>query len=298
MSDTWGISGPLFIAFYLGVIAVVLIGTLLHRRSLFSGPASPDTSQLTPRQLAYLNGGGENAVASSLAWLHGHGTVSVDASGIASRTGGIPIGATSLDAAVMQESGTGLRVKSLQAAPRISAALDELRDGLTRDGLLVAPETRRSARTGTIILIGLILLGIWRAIDGSANGKPIGFLVAAIVGASIAAALLLLARPRRTRAGDKILGQVRQANAHLHTRNHPSWGTYGPDSSALAVGLYGGAVLWSIDPLLAGQTGLSRQAYPSTDSGASYVGGGDSGGSSGGGDGGGGGGCGGGGCGG
>ncbi|MBB5870393.1 uncharacterized protein (TIGR04222 family) [Allocatelliglobosispora scoriae] len=294
MSDTWGISGPLFITFYVGVLVLVVLGTIVHRRFAFAGRDDGDPARLTPQHIAFLNGGADNAIATSLAWLHGHNAITVDASGVAQRSGGVPMGATNLDAAIMQETSAGLRARSLLNTPRVRAALDEIGAGLERDGLLIPAEARRSVRTGVYLLVGLILLGIWRAIDGVANERPIGFLVAAMVVAAVVTLLFLLVRPTRTRAGSKILYQVRRENLHLHNRNRPAYDTYGPDNSALAVGLFGGAALWSISPSLAGHAGIPRQT--GSDGGSSYVGGDSGSGDSGGGGDSGGSGCGGGGC--
>ena len=57
MPDTWGISGPLFLAFYLATIVVVLLFTVSHRRRIFNGDKPGAQMDLPPAQLGFLRDG-------------------------------------------------------------------------------------------------------------------------------------------------------------------------------------------------------------------------------------------------
>ncbi|MDG4814310.1 TIGR04222 domain-containing membrane protein [Micromonospora sp. WMMD956] len=295
--DTWGIPGPTFLGFYLLAGLVVVIGAILHRQRVLAGPPNVRKRKLGPQQVAYLNGGDQLAVWTSLGGLRGTGVVGVRADRRLAVGGPLPAGVTPLDRAVHHAANQGLYARELGRDRWVAQALDQLRQGLEQQGLALTAAQRHAARRGSYLLFGLVVLGLFRIVAGLSNNRPVGFLVVAVIPLAIASALIARV-PRRTRAADRALHELRRKNVHLAPAAGPAYATYGAAGAAMGVALFGTATLWAMDPGFAEQAEIQRQALAGT--GSSWVGGGGSSGSSsscsGGSSCGGGGGCGGGGC--
>ncbi len=294
MPDTWGISGPLFLAFYLATIVVVLLFTLSHRRRIFKGDKPGAQTDLPPAQLGFLRDGPVRAIQTSLTWLRRNEAISIGELGRFSRRGGAPVGASDVDSAVLMAVGSDRTVIQIQRDTGVRAALERVQRDLENRGLLLTQDDRESARKGVWVLLLLLGLGIWRFIAGVSNDKPVLYLFLTLTALAVITIVMLAHRPRLTRAGQELIAAKTREFEHLKPSYRPSWNTYDPAMTAVAVGLFGTALLWEADPLLAAHTAAINQravAASSSTTGCSV--GGDSGG---GGDGGGGGGCGGGGC--
>src|SRR6185312_13681604 len=66
MGETWGISGPTFLLFYVVLAVVVLIASIRGRRAVtrVGGPEPVTAIRTRPHDVAYLNGGAELALVS------------------------------------------------------------------------------------------------------------------------------------------------------------------------------------------------------------------------------------------
>jgi uncharacterized protein (TIGR04222 family) len=300
--DTWGISGPTFLAYFLAAAALVVIGSILHRARVFAGRRDANRRRPTSEEAAYLNGGPRLAGYAALAGLRNADAIGLGPDGSLVQTGPLPAGSTALDQAIHHAAGNRVRPRALRDQHWVAAALADLRDRLERAGLAVTDEQRRAARTGPLLLLALGAVGVTRAFAGVANGRPVGFLVLAIAALAAIALVQLFRVPASTRAGRETLRSLRADNRYLSPGGHPSYATYGAASAALGVALFGTASLYAMDPAFASAAEVQRNFAGGGDGGASVWGGGATagagcGGSScGGGGGGGGGGCGGGGC--
>ncbi|MET8361497.1 TIGR04222 domain-containing membrane protein [Micromonospora sp. NPDC005171] len=299
--DTWGISGPTFLRYYLLAAAVVLAFAVYHRIRLAAGTGTVLTAEpLGPQQVAYLNGGPQLAVHAALGGLRGSGAVGVRPDRRLATSGPAPSGLTPLEQAIHWAAHRHARVRDLPQDERVRVALHQIRYGLEQRGLLTDDAQRRRARLWTGILAALLGLGVLRLFSGLFNGRPVGYLLLTLVPLLIIT-LVLRRAPVLTRAGRAALRGARREHTHLAPASAPAYATYGAAGAAMGVALYGTATLWALDPGFAEQAEIQRQAA----SGSGWTGGSD--GSSGGGDssggdggsscgGGGGGGCGGGGC--
>ncbi|WP_433529029.1 TIGR04222 domain-containing membrane protein [Micromonospora sp. CA-263727] len=298
--DTWGVPSRTFLIFYLVAAVVLVTGVLMHRRALLSGRSAPTADQIGPQQVAYLNGGEDLAVWSSVSSLRSQGAIGVKSTGELTADGPLPSGATPLDRAVHYAAGQHHTARQLRQTEWVARALTELRDGLARHGLLVSPERRAALRLGSLFLATLLALGVARIAAGLANGRPVWYLVFIVCGLAVVTAVLFLRVPRRTRSADVAIRSLRQRSRHLAPASNPAYAVYGASGLAMAVALYGTASLWAMDPTFAQQAEIQRQAMTAGGTGTtSSCGGGSSAGASDGGGGcggGGGGGCGGGGC--
>ncbi len=293
--DTWGIAGPTFLTGYLVAAAALLILATLHRRALLGGAPEALSARMGPQQAAYLNGGPRLALYSSLAGLRGAGVIgSGGTTGRLVTTGPKPLGLTPLDNAVYDAAHRHTSTREVGADPAVRGALERLRSGLEEAGWAVPDARRTGVRMWGLAALFLVGVGLVRFFDGLGNGRPVGYLVLALLAMAGVAVYLVVRVPVPTRAGRAAVRRLRAEQAHLAPANSPALATYGAAGAAMGVALFGGAALWAMDPAFAAEAEIQRQAAGSGYAGSSTgCGGGTSGGGS---SCGGGGGCGGGGC--
>lgn len=289
MTDTWAISGPAFLWAFIGVATLIVMGAAAHRRRVLAGGTDVQLERLTPAEVAYLAEGPSRAAYATLATLNRAGLVQFEENGRMRRTGGIQAGASALEAAVAHAAGDGERASLVHHHPSVRSALAQIESDLLRRGLLVSTQRRSAARLGAWMVLLLFAFGVVRLIAGISAGRPVMYLVLALI--ALAVAFFALHRvPRLTNAAKAALASLRRRHHYFEAKSRPAWQTYDPVMTGLAVGLFGTALLWDSNPELADAAELRHAA--GYQGGASYVDG--TGSSDSGGDGGGG--CGGGGC--
>jgi uncharacterized protein (TIGR04222 family) len=296
--DTWGISGAAFIKGYVFAAVAALLLALLLRQWARRG--RPSVRELHPYELAYLAGGGGRAIAAAVAALRMDGAIEPAEHGKLRVTGQAPAAQSPLDQAILSEIEQDASLNRLRLRYSVRQAVDGLEDGLVRDGLISGPDERMRARLAVAPLLVVGGVGVARLVAGMSNGKPVGFLLMALIGVGVATLILLFRPVRITRAGETALRLARRDSGHLNPAMAPAWPTYGATGAALGVALFGTAALLSFDPDFASETGVVGYLglASSSGSGGFWSGGGSgyAGSCSGASSGGGGGGCGGGGC--
>jgi uncharacterized protein (TIGR04222 family) len=294
-ADTWGISGPQFLVLY-GIVAGAVLALAVAGRVLAGRADAPSLTAGEPRpsDIAYLAGGARLAVYSSLGALRAAGAVEAAPGEKITVTGLPPAGASDLDRAVHAAATRGARTSAIRWDDTVEAALKATEQRLIDAGALRSERERWRQRWGSLALFLVGCLGVARIAAGSANHKPILYVVLATV-AVFGFSRILWFVPRTTRLGKRTLARLRREHTYLRPGQAASWTTYGATGAAMGVALFGTAALWEADPVFAQQANITRQAatsssgYTSSDSSGSSCGGGGS--SCGGG-----GGCGGGGC--
>ncbi|HKT02197.1 MAG TPA: TIGR04222 domain-containing membrane protein, partial [Rugosimonospora sp.] len=222
--DTWGISGPQFLALYaiLAVVAVVIAVLWRRRLTRGSGTGYLSTGRASATEVAYLNGGYPRAVQASLAGLRWSGTLELDGSGRMVTAGPAPSGVDGLGYAVHNSLRTPRTWRELIADPEVRAAGDAVRDSAVRQGWLLSAQERHRVRLAVLPVLGVLVLAVLRAIAGNANGKPIGYLIGVMLATGVLTLPVLLAVPTVTRAGRGLLGQLRERYSYLTPRHSPS----------------------------------------------------------------------------
>ncbi|RQX13280.1 TIGR04222 domain-containing membrane protein [Micromonospora ureilytica] len=261
--DTWGISGPTFLRYYLAAAIVVVAIVAYHRIRLLAAPAQTTLDPLGPQQVAYLNGGPQLAVHAALGGLRGSGAVGVRPDRRLTTVGAAPSGLTPLDQAIHWAAHRHSRVRDLPQDERVRTALQQIRNGLEQRGLLTNDTQRARARLWNQVLLALLGLGVLRLFSGLFSDRPVGYLLLTLAGL-LGAALLLGRAPVRTRAGRTALRTVRREHTHLAPASAPAYATYGAAGAAMGVALYGTASLWALDPGFAEQAEIQRQAISSS----------------------------------
>jgi uncharacterized protein (TIGR04222 family) len=297
--DTWGISGPTFLVFFISALIGVVVLSAIHRRILFAGRSGGDAARLHPQQVAYLTGRDRLAVYASLGGLRAAGAIGSGPDRTLTQTGPLPTGATPLDVAIYNAAGRRIRARDVNTDQWVTGAVRQLREGLEADGFAVAPGQRRTARVWALVAVVVLVAGAARLVDGMQNDRPVFFLFPLVFVAAVTAVLVYArANVAQTHAAARALRELRVRHLHLSPRHSPSYATYGSSDAAMGVALFGTASLFASDPAFAADAEVQRvNASGGGDGGSSSSGGGGScGGGSSCGGGGGGGGCGGGGC--
>jgi uncharacterized protein (TIGR04222 family) len=287
--DTWGISGPRFLLLYVVLLAgTALVAFVAGRRALAGpGEGAVAPARLDPYEAAYLNGGSALVATTAVSNLLRGGLLA---------TAGRRRGQVRLTARKAPEAGVhpvewatyelvaaqpSRPLGDVRAALGRSPAVAAVRERLSRGGLVPAPEQRSRYRATALVFVPLLALGVARVAAGSANGRPVGFLVVLLAVTVAVAAVRCLRVPHATELGRRTLRRLRAETGR------PAFGA-SPAELGMATAVFGAGVLWSADVDTAAALRLPREH-----SGFGGFGGGDGGG---GGSCGGGGGCGGGGC--
>jgi uncharacterized protein (TIGR04222 family) len=268
MEPTWGITGPAFLALYLGAMVIVAVLATIHRKVLFRGNSDARVDDLGPQQVAFLNGGDRLAIYAALSGLRASGAIGAGPGHTLTQTGPIPAGVTPLDAAVHNAAGRQVRARDLRDDQFVRSALDQLRDGLERRGLVNSKETLRTGRLWALAAAALLLVGILRLIAGIQNDKPVLLLLPLLFITGVLVLVLAMADRLATAAAVQGMRALRLRNGHLSPRQSPAYATYGASGAAMGVALFGAASLYDMDPAFAAEAQIQRAAIPGDGSGS------------------------------
>lgn len=253
--DTWGISGSTFLLSY-GLI-IVVVGVLVPLAQMAMRRGSGDPAALAarierhPGDVAFLTGGPNGAVLSAIGALRTAGVVRASSLGRVQVVGPVPRGAGRLDHAVHSAAARGMTRGQMARDPRVVAELEASADRLLAGGLVSSPGNRAGQRLLGLAMVAVFGFGVIRLVAGSANNRPVGFLVLLVVPTVFLSIALIAAVPRRTGLGRRVLQQLRGRWAVLRPSAGPAWATYGPAGAALSVALFGTGAIMAMDPNMA-----------------------------------------------
>jgi uncharacterized protein (TIGR04222 family) len=242
--DPFELNGAWYLAFLVPtMVAAFVLGIVLRNRLKKPHPEPGDEApDPTWEQAAYLVGGAGRVFSAALARLTRDGYVEVDADRVVATGRGVD-GLCPSELAVL--GSTPLRktdkVGLKAARERVEAAAGDTAEGLRAAGLLLTPEQARTAAYASAmppVLVWLVF-GLPRLGLGIVNDRPVWYLIVVLVAFGIAAVLLAVIRPTRSRKGDDALAKVRTRQALLKYANTREAGSDLP----LAVALFGTAAL-------------------------------------------------------
>lgn len=277
MNDTWGIPSDVFWKLYVLTALGLLVVAVACRIILRPEPEAQSAYQLTPPEMGMLAGGSSRAIAASLAVLRTAGAITVTGE----IHGTLPVNDPTFDRFTRAVYAKLVLTRVFGARRNLGDLLGSetsaLRQSLTDRGYFTPATWSRTLTLNTVPLIVLGMIGVVRLAFGVAGGKPVVFLLVAVIGIAIAVSLLRVS-DGRTRAARTAVLDSTIAHSYLAPSAKPAFAAYGPRLAGVSAALFAGSALLMIDPALASAAGITA----------------DGGGSSG--DGGGGSGCGGGGC--
>ncbi|MFI0444998.1 TIGR04222 domain-containing membrane protein [Actinomadura sp. 6N118] len=275
--DTWGIAGPVFLwGIFVPAALVLIVIVVLIRRSIAAGQETK--RELHPYEAAYLTGGRTRVLGTVLAALRAQGAIE-SAGGGQVRVTETPIpDAAPVEVAVHEviREAREIKIRDVPDDLRVRNEMEALKASLEREGLALGGGDKTAIRMASLLLWGLLAVGVARLASGISNGRPVGFLIVAVILFTLVC-LGFMVVGNKTRAGRTALEATRDRLGHLNPSANPAWATYGPSGAAFGVALFGTAALMSFDPAFAEEAQLRH--YMTTSGGTS----GDSGGGGGGG---------------
>lgn len=256
--DPRELGGGWDLAAYAGAVLLAWLVTLSLRALLRRAGRVTVDRELPPEQVAYLTGGPRQAVYAAVTALRSVGSVQASNSRILA-SGPLPPGSGEITAGVYQAALGGAPVVVLPAHPAVRGPLDRAGDLLRGRGALLSPGRRLAMRSATTPLIVVGVFGGVRFALNLPTGDPppplptaLCILTLILALASFFTGIVVAARAQiRTRGGDVLVTDLRRRHAGL-ARSAGS----GP---ALAVGLFGTAVLWAADPAFARAADVPEQ---------------------------------------
>jgi uncharacterized protein (TIGR04222 family) len=258
MHNTWGISGPAFLAIYGGAIVLLALGAVLHRRVAFRGTPGADADELDPEQIAYVTGGPRLAACASLAALRAVGVVDAEGRDRLTTTAPLAADPTGLDRVVYAAAGRGVRASRLWRDPEVRAELTRMGHELAATGLVIAPPVHRALRLWGVAGLALGVLGVARIVAGIANDKPVGYLDPEVAAALFGSVLAATADRYTTTAARRPLITLRRQYGYLAPAQSPAMEAYGAVGAALGVALFGPAAFQAMDPAFVSVLGIQH----------------------------------------
>lgn len=267
---TWGIDGPTFLAIHTAAVAAASAAAVVLSDHRPGSPAA--TGELDEYETAYLTGGAQLAAVVALVNLDRRGAIDLgdDLLRDLHESGDLNLDAVrdaghlaSLGVELHVTMATGAVAASCVRHPVESAALQAVRGTKPATPWRVISATTRLKAMGRV-KAGLVERGLLHDVDGTERMRrrwrwllPLAAVAGARAVVSIEGLVALLIvvagmwalsrrRPRNTRAGDRLVADLRRRRPDLLEAPAVS----GP-SAGIALALAGTAVLWSADPALA-----------------------------------------------
>jgi uncharacterized protein (TIGR04222 family) len=228
--NTWGISGPYFLLLYAGLFIAAWTVVLAARRRIAApaGPAAvPGQRELGLYEAAMLNGGGRLALAAAACRLKQARRLRLDRDvGTVVALGRLPANADPVEEWLYTRvKGSAAGASDVLGERPAEPVLGPIRDGLRERGLILTGRQTASMRWQVLWFAPLLALGVLRVVAGTANHKPVLYLVLLMLlslalaislclprrGVSASSISRLFCLPRITSAGARALAGMRAA---------------------------------------------------------------------------------------
>ncbi|WP_435124738.1 TIGR04222 domain-containing membrane protein [Actinacidiphila sp. bgisy144] len=206
--QSWGLSGPQFLALYavLAVVAVAAVPLLWSPlRTARAHTGRPVGTRSDVYTLALVSGGGKRVVDTAVQALLAAGQVRVSRDHrirpVSGATAAEPVQQAVLSAITALD---GADLHGVRARAGDSAAVRSVHDEAVGQGLVLGGRQRKRARRALLAPAAVLVLGVVRVVHGIAAGRPVILLCVELT-ALVAALVLLGARsPRLTAAGRQL----------------------------------------------------------------------------------------------
>lgn len=217
INNPLNLNGSEFLWFYFLVTSITLVIARNLRWFLSTSVNNSlnESCSLNGYELAYLNGGAYRAVDAAIAKLVQDKVIKVSATSRTLHLENAPSANShplekSIAEAMIEESISGTNYAAIETIrTRVISATNPIKRNLENQGLLVSDRQAKKIQIATAIpVLAVFLLGISKIFVGISRGKPVGLLIVMCI-LTVIFALLLLAKPHRTRFGDRTLNSYR-----------------------------------------------------------------------------------------
>ncbi|MBC7782782.1 MAG: TIGR04222 domain-containing membrane protein [Burkholderiales bacterium] len=246
-------SGVEFLQFFVFVLVLALVVAIALRWQARRSLAGAESGELDPFEIAYLRGGQALAVRAAVAGLVSRKLLEYDLThGQFSVVGTPPRQLHPLETAILRAATNPASLRRIES--QAALGLGQTQAALVERGLLVAPAAKASASIGTVLLLGVGIVGVIKVAVGISRERPVGYLIALTIVTFVIAAIFQTRRLYRTTAGDRKLEQARSRHTHPASaapdagvesqaaRNQadlPMYGMYGYSPMTMMFALYG-----------------------------------------------------------
>ena len=257
-------TGPEFLALYFSLGILVLTVGHIYRWWGLTGPEDSGTviQNLNPHELAYMNGGKTRVVDLAVTSLVKSKVIAIDADQPWTVLSPRPdVRLDPIEQQILSSIQSGMQLQELRIKDH--SRIEELRLQLQRSGFIPSDATIKEIQwINSLLMSGLLGLGVVRLVLGMMKGRPVGFLIMMMIFFAIVGIELRIA-PHRTRKGDEAVEIAKTRYAHVKRRSSSICGL---ESRVLlsAFAIYGGTILLR-DPALATLGNIIQP--PSTSSG-------------------------------
>ncbi|HEY7374603.1 MAG TPA: TIGR04222 domain-containing membrane protein [Polyangia bacterium] len=251
LTNALDLRGPEFLTWYLQWFALAAIACLALRWLLRRPPAAhaPPHRELEPFEIAWLQGGPPGVVRAALASLYQRKLIDMRDGVITWRAPAPAAPLSEIEDLVFRGAWLGFGSSDLKIAVEDECAEIEAR--LAGEGLAVGPGQRAALRLiPSLAMLVCFATGVAKLLLGIERHRPIGVLVFLLLLSALALVCAVRFIPRATTAGTRLLHDLADRHAALRTTLESSAAeSLGPSDVAMAVGIWGPAVLSA--PLLA-----------------------------------------------
>ena len=245
--------GPQFLALYAALALAAVALALVFRRIMRgpAGPPPPEAHKLDPCEIAAVAGGPRLAVNTAVASLFRQGALTADSTSRSLQVSDLAFRPTNPLERDVYHFINAAGKRAIHEVHRHVPGLSAVRRP-TDISLLLPPERRFGiALASAAPLLALLLLGVAKVFVGIDRNRPVTFLIVFCIATAVAAIILVATTPRRTRAGDRFIEEQKTRNVALRSTATTAPTSLGATDLALAMALFGPAVLASteLDPL-------------------------------------------------
>jgi uncharacterized protein (TIGR04222 family) len=267
--------GPDFLLFYV-VVSTMVITAVALLRHLGEPEDTPKVNLADPYLIAFLRGGKNESLRVVTMSLVDRGLLAASGTKLATCEGAWGKACSELERKIVRHFTPSAEASSLFKTPEAAPEMLQYENELTRLGLLpdVGMKQARLLRTciGLFTLLGLAVTKIYVAL--TTGHKNIQFLIVLMIAVSIGTAFA--GRARRTRAGDRMIEDLRTMCEGLKQRSSQLQNGASPAEFALMAAVFGMSTVPYAKTLFpqSGSAGCGSSCGSSGDGGSSCGGGG------------------------
>ncbi len=245
--------GEQFLLFYLAAFVAALIASrVIVRLVRRNGPGRLGDEDLrNPYEIAFLGGGGRRMADAALAALYARGLIKLEPGGGATFRMGTVEGKNVDDLSLIEHQvWRALPQQSPAEIPHVRRALtpvtQAMQDTLAERGYVFSPAGLTRLRWfAALPLLFIMSIGVVKLCVGVSRGRPVIFLIIALVVTALTLAVRLASMKRRTAAGEAMWQRISAREVSRRKLSADGAGSvpFDPGHAALAVALVGPSVL-------------------------------------------------------